>query len=104
MRAGLIFRRSATINFTHLSRIEKMRALMTRHGQMRRETRAKARRFFETLPLADISSRREGETIILEGAGHRLEMSGEVVTYTGPNLMPRDIDPFDPMEEFTTLK
>lgn len=61
------------------------------------KTSAKVRAFFETLPLLDMSARRDGEAMIFEGAGHKLEMVGETVTYTSPTQAPRDIDPFDPL-------
>lgn len=57
---------------------------------------AKVRRFFETLPLLEMTVRRDGDAIIFEGAGHRLEMMGETVTYTAPNEVPRALDPFNP--------
>lgn len=57
---------------------------------------AKVRRFFETLPLLEMSARREGEAMILEGAGHRLDMIGVRVIYTAPDATPRELDPFDP--------
>jgi len=60
-------------------------------------TSAKVRAFFETLPLLEMSARREGEAMIFEGAGHRLEMVGEVVNYTAPNRAPRQLDPFNPI-------
>lgn len=58
---------------------------------------AKVRVFFETLPLLDMSSRRDGDIMILEGGGHKVEMTGDVITYTAPGAMPRQLDPFNPM-------
>ena len=57
---------------------------------------AKVRRFFETLPLRNMSARREGEAMILEGEGHSLVMDGEAITYTAPDAAPRLLDPYDP--------
>ena len=57
---------------------------------------AKVRRFFETLPLTDMTPRREGDAMVLEGAGHRLVMEGGRVRYTAPGKIEREIDPFDP--------
>lgn len=58
---------------------------------------AKVRVFFETLPLRDMFSRRDGDMMIFEGGGHKLEMSGETIMYTAPNAEPRALDPFNPM-------
>lgn len=57
---------------------------------------ANVRTFFETLPLLEMSARREGEAMIFEGAGYRLEMIGETVIYTAPGNAPRSLDPFNP--------
>lgn len=59
-------------------------------------TSAKVRTFFEGLPLTKMSSRRDGEMMILEGEGYRLAMTGETVVYKAPNKAPRTIDPFSP--------
>lgn len=58
---------------------------------------AKVRVFFETLPLLDMSSRRDGDIMILEGGGYKVEMTGDVITYTAPGAVPRQLDPFNPM-------
>lgn len=58
---------------------------------------AKVRAFFETLPLIEMNARRDGDAMILEGAGHRLEMIGDAVTYTAPNGVSRPLDPFNPI-------
>lgn len=57
---------------------------------------AQVRRFFETLPLTDMNPRRDGDTMILEGAGHRLEMRADTIVYTAPNQPQRQLDPFNP--------
>lgn len=57
---------------------------------------ANVRTFFETLPLLEMSARREGEAMIFKGAGYRLEMIGETVIYTAPGNAPRSLDPFNP--------
>ena len=57
---------------------------------------AKVRKFFETLPLTEMKPRRDGETMILEGAGHSLAMTGETVLLTEPGKEPREIDPYNP--------
>ncbi|WP_189494568.1 hypothetical protein [Algimonas arctica] len=55
------------------------------------------RQFFETLPLTEMSARRDGDMMVFEGGGHRLEMVGETVTYTAPNDTPRALDTFNPI-------
>lgn len=56
---------------------------------------ARVRRFFETLPLTQMTSRREGEAMILEGAGRRLVMEGDTIRYTVDGQT-RTLDPHDP--------
>ena len=46
--------------------------------------------------MIDMNARREGGTMILEGAGYRLAMMGENIVYTKPGKAPRAIDPFNP--------
>lgn len=58
---------------------------------------AKVRRFFETLPLTEMSPRRDGKTMILEGAGHRVAMTDEVVSYTSPDGTTQELDPYNPL-------
>ena len=62
-------------------------------------TSARVRAFFETLPLTEMRSRREGETMVLEGAGHRLAMTGGTVLYTSPDGRTRELDPHNPRAE-----
>jgi hypothetical protein len=59
-------------------------------------TSAKVRTFFEGLPLTKMSSRRDGEMMILEGEGYHLAMTDGSVVYTAPNKALRTIDPFSP--------
>lgn len=57
---------------------------------------AAVRRFFETLPLTEMTSSRDGEVMVLSGAGYRVSMRGETVTFTAPGEAARQLNPFDP--------